>query len=285
RPCAHGRGAYPRRARHFRPAVPGVQSRVRARQGRQLRHRTGAGVVPSVRDEQWGDAARHDALWHQRPSYRRVLLQRLGARVARRGRDRSAGGQRSSFDQGLARRLTSLPAGRQENMFILTVYEPPPETHETAPHPEPLRFLRGRLSVWAFLLTPWWMLRHRLWLALTGYVIVAIALAVALRSLGASTGVTITVAALLSFLVGFEAATLRRFTLSRRGWRNVGIVVGDDLESAERRFFDAWVHKPWADQSSVDGAPRASSPAMGVPMARRPSSEVIGLFPQPGAPR
>jgi hypothetical protein len=65
----------------------------------------------------------------------------------------------------------------------------------------------------------------------------------------------------------------------------VGIVVGDDLESAERRFFDAWVHKPWADQSSFDGAPRASSPAMGVAMARRPSSEVIGLFPQPGAPR
>jgi hypothetical protein len=65
----------------------------------------------------------------------------------------------------------------------------------------------------------------------------------------------------------------------------VGIVVGDDLESAERRFFDAWVHKPWADRSSFDGAPRTSSPAMGAAMARRPSSEVIGLFPQPGAPR
>jgi hypothetical protein len=97
--------------------------------------------------------------------------------------------------------------------------------------------------------------------------------------------VTVIVAALLSLLVGFEAATLRRFTLSRRGWRNVGLVVGDDIESAERRFFDAWVNKSWAEQSSVGAAPRASSPAMGVPMARRPSSEVIGLFPQPGAPR
>jgi len=70
----------------------------------------------------------------------------------------------------------------------------------------------------------------------------------------------------------------------------VGIVVGDDVESAERRFFDAWankswVNKSWAERPSVDGVPRASSPAMGVPMARRPSSEVIGLFPQPGAPR
>jgi hypothetical protein len=65
----------------------------------------------------------------------------------------------------------------------------------------------------------------------------------------------------------------------------VGIVVGDDVESAERRFFDAWANKTWAERSSVDGVPRASSPAMGVPMARRPSSEVVGLFPQPGALR
>lgn len=170
-------------------------------------------------------------------------------------------------------------------MSIYTVYEPPLKVHESAANPERFVFVRDGFSFWAFLLAPWWMLRHRLWLALTGYVIVVIALLVALRFVGASTTVSITVAALLSLLVGFEAATLRRFTLSRRGWKNVGIVVGDDLESAERRFFDAWVNKSWADQSSADGAPRASSSAMGVPMARRPSSEVIGLFPQPGAPR
>jgi hypothetical protein len=78
---------------------------------------------------------------------------------------------------------------------------------------------------------------------------------------------------------------LRRFGLSRRGWRNVGIVVGDDLESAEWRFFDAWVNKSWADKSPSNVEPRPSSPAGGVPIARRASTEVIGLFPQPGAPR
>jgi hypothetical protein len=180
-------------------------------------------------------------------------------------------------------------------MSIYTVYEPPLKAHESAPNPERFVFVRDGFSFWAFLLAPWWMLRHRLWLALTGYVILAIALSVALRFAGASTTVTLIAGALFSLLVGFEAATLRRFKLSRRGWTNVGIVVGDDLESAERRFFDAWVNKTWvnkswvnksrADPSSADSAPRASSPAMGVAMARRPSSEVIGLFPQPGAPR
>jgi hypothetical protein len=175
-------------------------------------------------------------------------------------------------------------------MSIYTVYEPPLKAHESAPNPERFVFVRDGFSFWAFLLAPWWMLRHRLWLALTGYVILAIALSVALRFVGASTTVTLFAGALFSLLVGFEAATLRRFKLSRRGWTNVGIVVGDDLESAERRFFDAWVNKSWvnkswADPSAADGAPRQSSPAMGVAMARRPSSEVIGLFPQPGAPR
>jgi hypothetical protein len=173
-------------------------------------------------------------------------------------------------------------------MSIYTVYEPPLKAHESAPDPERFVFVRDGFSFWAFLLAPWWMLRHRLWLALVCYVILAVALSVALRLIGTSAAVAIIAGALFSLLVGFEAATLRRFGLARRGWRNVGIVVGDDVESAERRFFDAWTNWPnktWAERPSVDGASRTSSPAMGVPMARRPSSEVIGLFPQPGAPR
>jgi hypothetical protein len=175
-------------------------------------------------------------------------------------------------------------------MSIYTVYEPPLKAHESAPDPERFVFVRDGFSFWAFLLAPWWMLRHRLWLALVCYVILAVALSVALRLIGTSAAVAIIAGALFSLLVGFEAATLRRFGLARRGWRNVGIVVGDDVESAERRFFDAWANKTWANKTwaerpSVDGVPRASSPAVGVPMARRPSSEVVGLFPQPGAPR
>src|SRR5262245_61093014 len=163
-------------------------------------------------------------------------------------------------------------------MSVYTVYEPPLKAHESAPNPERFVFVRDGFSFWAFLLAPWWMLRHRLWLALTGYVILAIALSVALRFAGASTTVTLIAGALFSLLVGFEAATLRRFKLSRRGWTNVGIVVGDDLESAERRFFDAWVNKSWvnkswvskswADPSSAEGGPRAPSPAMGVEIGR-----------------
>src|SRR6516162_2467482 len=202
-------------------------------------------------------------------------------------RSRSTRARPTRFLRPRARSAADVPPpGRgQDTMSVYTVYEPPLKAHQSAPDPERFVFVRDGFSFWAFLLGPWWMLRHRLWLAFVCYVILAVALSIALRLIGASAAVAIIAGALFSLLVGFEAATLRRFTLSRRGWRNVGLVVGDDLESAERRFFDAWVNKGWAERSSVDGAPRASSPAMGVPMARRPSSEVIGLFPQPGAPR
>ena len=168
-------------------------------------------------------------------------------------------------------------------MSIYTVHEPPLKADASTPDPDRFAFVRDGFSFWAFLLAPLWMLRHRLWLVLLGYVIVAVALQVGLRLIGASSGVIVTVSLLLSLLVGIEAATLRRFTLSRRGWKNVGIVVGDDLESAERRFFDAWVDKPWSDQSSaaragqriagvVRNRPGAGAPVAGLIRGPRPVS-------------
>jgi Protein of unknown function (DUF2628) len=170
-------------------------------------------------------------------------------------------------------------------MAIYTVHQPPAKGDEAAPDPERFVFVRDGFAFWAFLLAPLWMLRHRLWLAFIGYVLVTIALQVGLRLIGASATVLLAVGALVSLLIGFEAATLRRFTLSRRRWRSVGIVVGDDFEAAERRFFDAWF-KDARLGDRVDSAPRvASVPALVLPAMRRPSPEVIGLFPEPGAPR
>ena len=125
-------------------------------------------------------------------------------------------------------------------MAVYTVHEPPPRRYESAPDPERFTFVRDGFSFWACVFGPLWMLRHRMWLVFLGYLIVAVALEAALRALGVSAGASLTVGILLALLIGFEAPTLRRFTLARRKWTNVGIIVGDDLEAAERRFFDAW---------------------------------------------
>ena len=170
-------------------------------------------------------------------------------------------------------------------MAVYTVHAPPLHNDEFASDPDRFVFVRDGFYFWAFLFGPLWMLRRRLWLALLGYVVLMAALHTGLYLGGASSTVTFMVGALIALLIGFEAASLRRFTLARRRWRNVGIVVGDDLEAAERRFFDTWV-RDGEHHAPVPTPPSVPSGFAGVPIVRRPpQSEVIGLFPEPGAQR
>src|SRR5690348_11000313 len=127
------------------------------------------------------------------------------------------------------------------------------------------------------------MLWHRLWLVLAIYLVISAALDVGLRALGGSLFMLVLVGLLISLLVGLEAATLRRFKLARRHWRNIGVVTGDDPEDAERRFFDAWMRQgPARRQTSPPSAPASTS---GGSFASAAQSGVIGLFPEPGAQR
>lgn len=178
-------------------------------------------------------------------------------------------------------------------MAIYTVHEPPLKRDETEPNPDRFEFVRDGFYFWAFLLTPLWMLRHRLWLVLVCYALITAALTVILRTAGASATVSAVVAFLVAILAGCEGGTLRRFTLARRGYKQVGLVVGDDQDSAERRFFESWTASGRAQSAilppGVPGSPAASAAAPAVTAAaalrRPPGNEVLGLFPQPGAPR
>jgi hypothetical protein len=172
-------------------------------------------------------------------------------------------------------------------MAVYTVHEPPLKRYESTSAPERFAFVRDGFSFWAFLLAPLWMLRHRLWLVLVGYAVLVGGLAFGLHALHASGTVRVAVAFLLALLIGFEAGTLRRFTLGRRGWSNVGIVLGDDRETAERRFFDAWAEDATTRSATAKRDTAASSPPPSAPSPRRPSAapDVVGLFPESGAPR
>src|SRR6516225_10546240 len=172
-------------------------------------------------------------------------------------------------------------------MSVYTVHQPPLDSGAAATEPYRFVFVRDGFSWWAFLLTPLWMLRHRLWLALAIYLLVSAALDAGLRALGVSVLVLVLAGLLISLLAGLEAGTLRRFKLERRRWRNIGVVTGDRLEGAERRFFDSWTRQSAAHRpASPSGAPASSSAAPPGPPAPSPApSGVIGLFPEPGAHR
>jgi hypothetical protein len=168
-------------------------------------------------------------------------------------------------------------------MAVYTVHQPPVKKYEASPDPDRFEFVRDGFSFWAFLLGPLWMLRHRMWLVLIGYIVLVVALAFGLRALGAPGSAKFVAIVLMALLIGMEAGTLRRFTLRRRRWKNIGLIVGDNRESAERRFYDSWVKGETFAPSP--GAPSAAPPAPVQPRTPDAAPDVIGLFPQPGAPR
>lgn len=163
-------------------------------------------------------------------------------------------------------------------MAIYTVHEPPLRDGELAANPERVTFVRDGFYVWAFLLGPVWLLWRQLWLVLVLYLLVWGIVETGLWLAKFGTIAQFAIGLLLALLLGLEASTLWRWTLTRRGWTTADVVVGDDMESAERRFF--------ASRSEHTSAPQATKPAPLTNFGPKPQDgEVIGLFPEPGGQR
>jgi hypothetical protein len=167
-------------------------------------------------------------------------------------------------------------------MPTYTVHEPPPQPGEAASAPDRFLFVRDGFCFWAFVLAPLWLLLHRLWLAFALYLAASVLLGVGLALIGASATVQFLAGLLIALLIGFEAATIWRRKLTRRGWKMLGFVVGEDAEMAERRFFAEWTKRAGAAPSAP---PAAAEPRYSAPVRRGPPSpsDVIGLFPEPRA--
>ena len=161
-------------------------------------------------------------------------------------------------------------------MPTYTIHAPPPRTGEQASDPQRFLFVRDGFHFWAFLLAPLWLLWRRLWLLLLLYLIGSAVLAITFAMLRAPLTLQIATDLLIALLIGLEAASLWRWRLARRGWQTLGFVVGDDEESAERRFFAEWVKR-----ATQPVPPPQYSP----PVRRGSPSDVIGLFAEPGGAR
>jgi len=179
------------------------------------------------------------------------------------------------------------PRAAEKQMPTYTVHAPPPKNGDMTSAPERFRFVRDGFHFWAFVLPPVWLLAHRLWLAFIIYAVLYAGFSLGLAFLGASSNVQMAAGLLIGLAMGFEAPSIRRWTLSRRRWQQLGFVVGDDEEMAERRFYAEWA-KQGAAPATDTSTPPSSEPAYApLPARRGPPSghDVIGLFPAPERPR
>src|ERR1700674_2493281 len=72
-------------------------------------------------------------------------------------------------------------------------------------------FVRDGFHVWAALLGVVWLAWHRLWLALIGWIVLMAAIDVAMVRLGVGGTAIFVVDVLLALLLGYEAASLKRW--------------------------------------------------------------------------
>ena len=149
--------------------------------------------------------------------------------------------------------------------------------------PDQLVFVRDGFYVWAFVGTFLWLLWHRLWLALIGYISLIIVAEIAMSAAGVDSGTRFLVMVVIALLLGLEAGSLRRWKLSRRKWRQLDIVVADSEEAAERRFFERWNAKTVRETGR--GAAPPPLPRASISQSQGAPANVLGLFPEPGASR
>jgi hypothetical protein len=126
-------------------------------------------------------------------------------------------------------------------MYTFTVHEaanPPADRIDRA---EGLAFVRDGFSWSAALFTPIWLLAYRLWWPPLGYLAAGVLIDLARQSGVFHTGWISLAWAALHLVIGFEADTLRRWSLAQRGWVTLGAVSGRNAEDCERRFFDMWL--------------------------------------------
>jgi hypothetical protein len=172
-------------------------------------------------------------------------------------------------------------------MPVFTVHAPPPSDDNSRPAPERFVFLRDGFYVWALVFGPLWLAYHRLWLALIGYLVVCTAVTLSLSALNVGAGGRFATLLLIAILLGLEAGSLLCWTLSRRRFRQLDLVVADDQDAAERRFFDRWTSvqpHPVGFSLPIDrGAP---PPTRNIPLpAASLQGDIVGSFPRPGANR
>ncbi len=132
-------------------------------------------------------------------------------------------------------------------MRVYTVHAPDErilkESGDVAAYAERFVFVPERFSLLAMLFALPWLLVHRLWLATLGYILLLIGLSAAGTTIGLGEQAVGFLSLAVSVLLGFEAHNLRRWSLSRSGYRLLAVVSAPSLQDAEHKFFSEWLEE------------------------------------------
>lgn len=154
-------------------------------------------------------------------------------------------------------------------MLTFTVHEPPNPPPDRLDRADALVFVKDGFSWGAAVLAPLWMLAHRLWWPLLGYIALSGAFELFRWGTGFDQRWIVLATVALNLLVGFEADTLKRWALEKRGWRTLASVSGRTVDECERRFFEAWLPGQPIIAPAAASAPARRWPVIGSLLGAR----------------
>jgi hypothetical protein len=105
-----------------------------------------------------------------------------------------------------------------------------------------IRLVKDGFNWPAFFFSIVWALWCRLWLVAGILLAAETAIAAAMAALGGDGRTQLIISIGSAVIVGLVANDLKRWTLFRRGYLEVGVVTGSDIDAAERRFWDQRPH-------------------------------------------
>jgi len=127
-------------------------------------------------------------------------------------------------------------------------------------------FVKEGFAWAAFVFTLLWALWHRMWIV-AAIAFSATAAIAAAASWLAQGDLAVNLASLaVGLILGFEGNDLRRWSLARRGYREIAMAAGRDLDEAELRFFAA------------QAPGRISDASHAPPKLRTGGHDPLGLF-------
>lgn len=98
-------------------------------------------------------------------------------------------------------------------------------------------FVREGFSWWALLFPLLWLAAKGMWIVLIIAGAAQLLIWAVAETLGFGEAMRLIFGLAINLILGFQGNDLLRWTYARRGFEEVGLVQGDDLEEAEYRFF------------------------------------------------
>jgi hypothetical protein len=126
-------------------------------------------------------------------------------------------------------------------VVTFTVHEPPAPGTDRIDRGVELEFVRDGFSWLTAIFPPLGFIASGLWPMTALYLAGAALLGWALNELNVDPQWIGIIFLMLNIFLGYEASTLKRWMLEKKGWQMLGVVNGNSIAEAERRFFENWL--------------------------------------------